>query len=125
MTPHQWSIPVELELADNYSTLALDPSVRDKLVSPIFRGPMRSSHGCPAWVSIASAATACTRQLFMPGIMRLAVSTAQTIRSARTGATIHRRRCWRVTIARAAGKGNVLTASFALTTASAAWINSP
>ena len=38
-------------------------------------------------MSIASAATACTRQFFMPGIAPPAVSTAQTIRAARAGLT--------------------------------------
>jgi len=42
-------------------------------------------------MNIAFAATACTRQFFIPGITLLAVSTAQTIQSARTGAAIHRR----------------------------------
>jgi hypothetical protein len=69
---------------------------------------------------IASAATACTRQFFMPGIARPAASTAQTTRSTRAGATIHPRRPRRVTAALAAGKLTVLMASLAPTTPKAA-----
>src|ERR1700730_5671008 len=117
---HQRGIAVNLELADKNLALALQPCVGDQFARPFFAAPIRNSHGWPILMRIASAATACTRQFFMPGIARPAASTAQTTRSTRAGATIHPRRLRRVTAARAAGKLTVLMASLAPTTPKAA-----